>query len=256
METPNKQTPKKVLFGQTNSLSVPSKRTSGSSAIKIPEKQFGSAVKLPESEKIKPDIMTPSKPDYKLTLEDSLEEEHPLYTGKNASFFVSENGAWVRKAKGGTVLLFEIEERQVKKTKRNPESLQGSPLDLKDTDTLNTLDTKEQTSPLKVKIKSLDIQDAEPSEPISDKTSEAKETKSGKSTRDKLQVIYRDNTTLKKIMLNTILLSEKKTFQMPQQNNSIGFCGIIDGKLETIGFLFKETASVHEFMAIVKSYNE
>ena len=217
MQTPNSK--KKIQFGQTNALSVPAKRTADQSALKIPEKQFGSEVKIPKDKNDDTEgreelLATPSKKDYKLIeKDDEDEEDKSVFIGKHATLFINENGIWTKKSKGGIVTVYVIEERRSKKKKiKHSDSEESSNSPKKDSETV-----------------------------------------------EKLQIIYRDGSVMKKIMLNAVLLTDKKIFQLPQQPNSVGFCAIIEGKLETIGILFKsESNSIEnaaaEFLKLAESY--
>eukprot|EP00835_Amoeboradix_gromovi_P000681 NODE_25_length_35605_cov_0.353461.p13 type:complete len:210 gc:universal NODE_25_length_35605_cov_0.353461:28599-27970(-) len=200
------QTPKKVQFGQTNQLSLPSKRSAEQSELSIPEKLFGSEVKIPKADNRELDSVpnTPSKADFKLVKKEEIEEEDaPLFTGKHASLFLSENGAWTKKSKNGTVYLYEIEKKRLNKKKKSTKDSDGEVAD--------------------------------------------------KETAAKLHVIYREGSAMKTIMLNAVVLLENKVFQLPQQSKSVAFSVIVDGKLETVGILFKDETVAKELIEIVNA---
>eukprot|EP00834_Sanchytrium_tribonematis_P001522 NODE_38_length_35257_cov_0.939047.p16 type:complete len:233 gc:universal NODE_38_length_35257_cov_0.939047:9079-9777(+) len=229
METPKA---KKIQFGQTNALSVPAKRSAEDSAIKIPKKQFGSEIKLKDSENNvekkdqDPVLDTPSKKDYRLIKkEETKEEDTSLFVGRPATLYLNENSSWTKKSKGGSLYLYDIEQRKLKKSKGGNDSAENSP-----------------TKNAKLKL-----------DPTTDSDSTAeKKVKS----EEGLQVIYRDGSSLKKIMLNTVILRESKIFQLPQQSQSVAFSAIVDGKIETYGLLFKEESIAHEFIKIVQNHNK
>ena len=206
MQTPDK---KKILFGETNSLSLPSKRTAEQSAIKIPKRQFGSSVKIQkdseqteEAQPLKSQVVeTPTKQNFKLV--DKKEEKVPdeyLFTGKQATLYIMEQGKWTLKAKNGVVFLQTIKKQTV-------------------------LEEDEDGSSSTVEKEAF-----------------------------QLQVIFRDNTTIKKIMLNALIVNEKKVFQMPQQPNSVGFCVSLNSKLETVGILFKDATTAQALISLVDEY--
>ena len=68
-----------------------------------------------------------------------------------------------------------------------------------------------------------------------------------RDSNEVVQVVFRDNSTLKRIMLNAALVRDAKVFRLPKQDNSVAFNLMIEKKIETIGLLFKEKTDASSF---------